>query len=187
MDSESSRLRLCPVCGSRFERPYRYSDKMWAERVTCGRACQARWLARRPLEERFFEKVLCEVATRCWLWTASTQASRFGYGQFKRGAGLGMVSAHRWAYEHLVGPVPPGLHLDHLCRTPRCCNPSHLEPVTARENNWRSVSRSAMNARKTACIHGHVFDEANTHIRPNGRRECRECNRLRVNALRRRR
>ena len=44
---------------------------------------------------------------------------------------------HRVAYEELVGPIPDGLVLDHLCRNRRCCNPEHLEPVTDGENTRR--------------------------------------------------
>lgn len=43
-------------------------------------------------------------------------------------------------YEALVGPIPDGLHLDHLCRNIICVSPDHLEPVTNEEN----VRRGAM-------------------------------------------
>jgi hypothetical protein len=47
------------------------------------------------------------------------------------------VSPHRFAYELLVGPIPAGLVLDHLCRNRLCVNPNHLEPVTNSENPRR--------------------------------------------------
>ena len=56
-----------------------------------------------------------------------------------------------------------------------CVHPDHLEPVTNRENILRGKAVSARNARKTHCIHGHPFDEANTYIYPNGHRRCRRC------------
>lgn len=66
----------------------------------------------------------------CWLWVGTI--SDGGYGTFR---GLGkQQKAHRATYELLVGPVPAGLDLDHLCRVRRCVNPSHLEPVTRSEN-----------------------------------------------------
>lgn len=71
----------------------------------------------------------------CWLWTGTMLRS--GYGQFR--LGLGHVRAHRFAYELLVGPIPEGLTLDHLCRVTACVNPLHLEPVTLSENVKRAV------------------------------------------------
>lgn len=102
----------------------------------------------------------------CHLWTASL--TRDGYGSFQQGL------AHRWAYQHLFGPVSPGLDLDHLCRTRDCVNPHHLESVTHRENVVRGEGW-ASKARRTRCIHGHEFTEANTRIRSNGTRDCKTC------------
>jgi hypothetical protein len=70
----------------------------------------------------------------------------------KRGYGLvrfegRLRQAHRVAYELFVGQIPEGLQLDHLCRQPSCCNPAHLEPVTARENVRRAqAARKAVAA-----------------------------------------
>lgn len=84
---------------------------------------------RRPVAERFWEKV--DKTGSCWIWTAQLNRHRGGYGMFWDEK---PVWAHRWAYEALVGPIPDGLVLDHLCRTPACVNPTHLEPVTIEEN-----------------------------------------------------
>lgn len=81
---------------------------------------------------------------------------------------------HRLAYAWLVGQIPAGLTLDHLCRNTVCVNPLHLEPVTHRVNVLRGQSGVAANARKTGCPQGHPFDEINTyHYR--GQRHCRTC------------
>jgi hypothetical protein len=74
-------------------------------------------------------------AGECWLWLGSTYE---GYGSVNVGSGSRRV--HVVAYELAVGPVPNGLVLDHLCRTPACCNPAHLEPVTNQENVRRGKS-----------------------------------------------
>ncbi|HJT99697.1 MAG TPA: HNH endonuclease signature motif containing protein [Actinomycetes bacterium] len=109
----------------------------------------------------------------CWLWTGATALS--GYGRFTLGGAHGpIVQAHRFAYELLVGPIPAGLELDHLCAMPPCVNPAHAEPVTGAENNRRSRSRSAENLRKTHCPQGHPYDQANTYWY-RGHRHCRTC------------
>ena len=86
--------------------------------------------------------------------------------------------AHRVVYEWIVGPIPNGLTLDHLCRNRGCLNPSHLEPVTVRTNILRGESFVARNAERTHCKRGHPFDEENTCIDPLGKRICRTCRRL---------
>lgn len=103
-----------------------------------------------------------------------------GYGiVVSRSEGERRVQPHVALYELLVGPVPGGLELDHLCRNPPCCNPAHLEPVTHAENMRRA------GLAVTHCKHGHEYAEANTYLDKRGRRSCRECNRLRAQARRR--
>lgn len=83
---------------------------------------------------RFWTKVHLPSDDGCWVWTASQNGT--GYGALTI-AGARKL-AHRLAYAHLVGPIPDGLDLDHLCRNRMCVNPAHLEPVTRRENLRRS-------------------------------------------------
>ncbi|WP_420886671.1 HNH endonuclease signature motif containing protein [Brachybacterium muris] len=128
------------------------------------------------LPVRFWEKVSL-IESGCWEWTASLTAG--GYGQYYPRKDQPR-RAHRVAYEALVGAVPSGLQLDHLCRNRACCNPSHVEPVTSRENTMRGENFAAKHAAATHCPHGHPYSGDNLRIRPCGRRACRACHRRRA-------
>ena len=106
-----------------------------------------------------------------------------GYGriQYKNHPTL----AHRFMYEQMVGPIPEGMTLDHLCRNRLCINPAHLDPVVMRTNILRGVGPTAVNAKRTHCKHGHEFTVANTYRTVDGHRVCRECARLKQEEIRR--
>ena len=98
--------------------------------------------------QRFFAKV--EMSDRgCWLWDAAIDRTT-GYGRFHAQVGH-MAYAHRFAYELLVGPIPDGYDIDHLCRVRECVNPRHLEPVTRRENLMRGETLTAAHAAGRYC------------------------------------
>ena len=121
------------------------------------------------MKQRIWAKISPEPNSGCWLWTGGL-GSNLGYGKFNH------KQAHRAAYEAFRGPIPPGLTIDHLCRTPSCVNPDHLEPVTHRENILRGRSLFAMNAKKTHCPRGHPLFGDNVYIRIDHRgRECKSC------------
>lgn len=116
-------------------------------------------------------KYALDAATGCWVWSgAVSDKGKWVYGIVAHHGKLHM--AHRVMYERKVGVIPVGLELDHLCRNTRCINPSHLEPVTHRENIARSVN---FQASKTECVKGHPLSGENLYVKPNGNRECRIC------------
>lgn len=127
---------------------------------------------------KFWEKV--EKSAGCWFYRGGKTAGGYGVYEF-----CGRKErAHRVAYEVVVGPIPDGLQLDHLCRVPACVNPSHLEPVTSRENTMRGAGPTALASRRTRCRRGHPLSGTNlARSRREGWRECRRC--LRIRARRR--
>lgn len=113
----------------------------------------------------------------CWHWTAAV--SRRKSGNYGKVYCDGKVQyAHRALYELLVGPIPDGLQLDHLCRNPLCVNPSHLEPVTQRENVLRGTSMGAVAARTGCCMAGHPYEPGSYTVWRGGR-FCKACARRR--------
>lgn len=127
---------------------------------------------RRHIVARMSDKLT--ITDTCWLWSG---AKRKGYGQIK-GSDHRTRYAHIEMYKHFVGPIPLGLELDHICNTPACVRPSHLEPVTHSENIRRSGTRNIMLAKaaKTHCVRGHPLSGDNLQIRGHSRR-CRTCDR----------
>lgn len=134
-----------------------------------------------PAAARFWDKVDRRGPDDCWRWLAYVGPD--GYGKFSRGRAIeGGVVAHRWAYEHVVGPIPDGLEIDHLCRNRACVNPAHLEAVTRRTNQLRGLSISGRNARKTHCVNGHPLYGDNAYYY-RGARHCRACRAASLAAL----
>lgn len=140
------------------------------------------------LPPRFATKI--RVDGDCWIFTGAVNSR--GYGCIAVDGDGTTRLARRASYELLVGPIPDGLTIDHLCTVKRCCNPKHLEPVTSAENNRRAREmgltpfppHAARNAVKTHCLNGHPFSGDNTFIDKNGWRVCVVCRRARDRKLR---
>ena len=126
--------------------------------------------------ERFMAKVEIEAETGCWLWRGGLSSN--GYGLF--GFNGSMRGAHRVVHT-LFGdvPIPEGMDAAHdpeLCPGMRrhCVNPAHSRPATRKENLYDNPS---FWAHRTHCPRGHPYEGENLSILPNGKRQCRECNR----------
>lgn len=115
----------------------------------------------------FFSRVTVGPAG-CWLWTGCVNGK--GYAAF------GGNGAHRFAHAWFVGPIAPGLEVDHLCRVRRCVNPAHLEAVTGLENRLRGTCYPYRLGR---CKRGHnLADVGLAKNSTNGEVFCRECRRI---------
>lgn len=91
---------------------------------------------RKPIIDRILSKVSYQHG--CWIYNGYRLPG--GYGLIgSGGAKASGTLVHRAVYQDLVGPIPVGAELDHLCRNRSCCCPLHLEPVTRLENVARGI------------------------------------------------
>lgn len=135
---------------------------------------------------------------KCLLWTGRT--GRGGYGRFDLDDGTS-IAVHRFVWMYVMGrEIPEGMQVDHMChgtaveagtcagagdegcRHRNCCNPQHLELVTASENTTR---QDHAGRRKTHCPAGHEYSPDNTFVRA-GRRVCKTCEQARDRKRKRR-
>lgn len=110
----------------------------------------------------------------CWIFLGRLDSK--GYGRLEH------TGAHRYCYELRIGLIPDGKELDHLCRVPSCVNPEHLEPVTRRENLYRSP---IYYGNKDECTQGHSFTPENTYTCVRRGYTCRVCRTCSKNASKR--
>jgi hypothetical protein len=114
----------------------------------------------------------------CWIFTGARSE---GYGKIGLGGrGAGIDFCHRVTYRHLIGDIPEGFDLDHLCRRRACCNPWHTEPVPRLVNANRGLR--ARGYRDARCRNGHAYTPQTTRARASGYRECLICVRTRQEA-----
>lgn len=119
------------------------------------------------LPPHFWDRVIPEPNSGCWIWTGRTD--RKGYG---RTEARGFSLAHRLALS-IVEPLNPSLTVDHKCSTPCCVNPAHLQQVTSGHNTRLRAARAR------ECANGHA------RIKPGDCVECRRARQARHRALKR--
>lgn len=150
--------RICRICGSQF-RPLTYRQRLCSQKCRvstrikqitlvcrecgkeytrepnqvrsgrkyfCSRECSSQH--GQPFEKKFWAKV--EKTENCWLWRGTLSNKGYGVTRFNKRRML----AHRVSFEIHHFPIPKGLEVLHLCDTPACVNPEHLETGTHSAN-----------------------------------------------------
>lgn len=127
------------------------------------------------LPARFWNKIKVDPVTGCWTWQG--KPDRDGYpNRTSTDNYTTKERPYRWSYRVLVGPIPKDT-LNHRCLNKMCCFPvpEHAgDPMTHVENVQDAKRRTVK------CPQGHPYDHANTHVRSDGRRECKTCMRDRT-------
>lgn len=110
----------------------------------------------------------------CWIWQGG-RTNKNGHARFAVNGNKVLV--HRYTFEKFVRPIPDGLVLDHLCRTPPCVNPSHLVPRTNAVNILIGEGPPAQNSRRSVCVKGHEFIVRYINLKGKRiiQRKCQEC------------
>ena len=121
------------------------------------------------VELRFLQGFSMDQETGCWIWNKGRTGK--GYGTIFMGGS--MHDAHRIGYRLFVGIPNPNLVLHHTCFNGPggCVNPAHLQEVTRSENvrlEWHDK-----------CARGHDISDPSTYYSSNGRRNCKQCVKLR--------
>lgn len=121
-------VRVCETCRSEFI----FQPIPSAVRRGRGRFCSSGCAHIVPLADRFFSKIGAKSSGGCILWNGHVKDN--GYGDIhERHAGR-LLSAHRVAYDLMVGPIPEGMCVLHRCDNPPCINPTHLFLGTQLDN-----------------------------------------------------
>ena len=160
-------------------------------------------MKRRPIEDRFWDHVVPEPNSGCWLWDGYTDTE--GYGRIGLGGRhAGMTGAHRVSLKITGCHVPDDKFVLHRCDVPCCVNPEHLFLGNQADNIADMMQKGRgkhgshklkgrprpgviFNAIKTHCKHGHPLSGDNLSIRLNGYRNCRACWRRRAALAKQRR
>lgn len=99
--------------------------------------------------QRFHDSYVMVPESGCWLWIKAIR--RPGYGAMT--VNRRCTTAHRFSYENLVGPIPPGMFVCHKCDVRCCVRPDHLF-VGTREDNGRDMKLKGRGRKAASCYLG---------------------------------
>lgn len=119
IDGCTGRHKALGYCNKHYLRLRTHGDPLKTERIRTNSS-----------EESFALRT--EWQGDCLTWTGSKDPKGYGRIQVARGRG----KAHRYAWERVNGPIPSGMHVDHICQNPPCVNVEHLRLATIQENNF---------------------------------------------------
>lgn len=126
--------RTCKQCNKAF-----YARPSYAKRAYfCSRSCYYKH-GKRPIKERFWEKVKIGTRNECWEWTGALLR---GYGLLH--ANRRSSLAHRISYILNIGPIQEGMCICHHCDNPKCVNPDHLFMATMKVNMLDAAHKKRM-------------------------------------------
>jgi hypothetical protein len=83
---------------------------------------------KRPVEQRFWERV--HQTSACWLWLGTIGSD--GYGRMLRDGKFDLV--HRISWTLAGRTLAPDQHLHHTCHNRACVRPDHLQALSGSEH-----------------------------------------------------
>lgn len=133
----------CQNCQKEFLR------KQWevnqGENKFCSHSCSTIFMNnQRPIksiEESFLENIIYpDNLNDCWIFK---KLNAEGYGRINKRINKEkkVFLAHRFSYEHHIGPISNGLLVCHKCDNPRCVNPKHLFLGTTLDNTRDMIAK----------------------------------------------
>ena len=164
----------CFVCGIDFRKTMTEIARTKSKHF-CGRKCFGETIKNNPFKriDKGPGHGMSLNGDPCWIWAGRKSTGGYGRLSIYHPGGHLEKQAHRHVYELLVGEIPSGLQLDHLCRNRACCNPKHLEPVTPLVNVRRGLVPTALvSLDPSKCVAGHDIDIPASGKRP---RSCPVC------------